>query len=96
MAQNPNLKGLEGNMQAQPRVFAHDAVLVSKSDTLDIPNTETRGCCLYVGNGGNMKVTLESGNTVTFNGVNAGSFLPVLATRVWSTDTTADNILALY
>ena len=70
MAQNPNLKGLEGNMQAQPRV--------------------------YVGNGGNMKVTLESGNTVTFNGINAGSFLPVLATRVWSTDTTADNILALY
>ena len=89
-------RGLEGNMQAQPRVFAHDAVLVSKSDTVNIPNTETRGCCLYVGSGGSMKVTLESGNTVVFDGINAGSFLPVLAIRVWSTDTTADNILALY
>ena len=26
MAQNPNLQGLQGNMQAQPRMFAHDAV----------------------------------------------------------------------
>ena len=89
-------RGLEGNMQAQPRVFAHDAVLVSHSDTVNIPNTEDRGCCLYVGNGGNMKVTLESGSTVTFTGINSGSFLPVLAIRVWSNGTSASNILALY
>ena len=93
------LRGLEGNMQAQPRVFAHDAVLVTKSDTVDIPNTEERGCCLYVGDvsgGTDVKVTMESGNVATFKGVTAGSFLPVLVTRVHSTGTTAAEILALY
>tara|TARA_R100000742_G_C4173940_1_gene11294 strand:- start:200 stop:490 length:291 start_codon:yes stop_codon:yes gene_type:complete len=96
MAQNPKLRGLEGNMMAQPRVFAHDAAAVTKSDTTDIPNTEYRGCCLYVGGQGNIKVTMESGEEVTFTGVAAGSFLPILVTRVWSTDTTATDILALY
>jgi hypothetical protein len=90
------ISGLEGNMMAQPRIFAHDAVAVTKSDTVNIPNTETRGCCLYVGGLGDIKVTLESGNEATFIGVVAGSFLPVLVVRVWDNGTTASNILALY
>ena len=93
------MRGLEGNMQAQPRVFAHDAVAVTPSDTVDIPNTSERGCCLYVGDvsgGADIKVTMESGNEATFKGVTAGSFLPVLVTRVHATDTTAAEILALY
>ena len=93
------MRGLEGNMQAQPRVFAHDAVVVTKSDTVDIPNTSERGCCLYIGDvsaGADVKVTMESGNEATFKGVTAGSFLPVLVTRVHSTGTTAAEILALY
>ena len=94
------MRGLEGNMQAQPRVFAHDAVVVTPDDSNDIPNTSERGCCLYVGDvsgGGDIKVTMESGSTpVIFKGVNAGSFLPILVTRVWATDTTAAEILALY
>ena len=86
-------------MQAQPRVFAHDAVAVTPSDTVDIPNTSERGCCLYVGDvsgGTDVKVTMESGNVATFKGVTAGSFLPVLVTRVHATGTTATQILALY
>ena len=93
------IRGLEGNMQAQPRVFAHDAVPVTKSDTVDIPNTSERGCCLYIGDvsaGADVKVTMESGNEATFKGVTAGSFLPILVTRVHSTGTTAAEILALY
>ena len=93
------MRGLEGNMQAQPRVFAHDAVLVTKSDTVDIPNTSERGCCLYIGDisaGADVKVTMESGNVATFKGVTAGSFLPILVTRVHATGTTAAQILALY
>ena len=93
------IRGLEGNMQAQPRVFAHDAVAVTKSDTVDIPNTSERGCCLYIGDisaGADVKVTMESGNVATFKGVTAGSFLPILVTRVHATGTTADQILALY
>ncbi len=60
------------------------------------PGSQDRGCCLYVGGAGNVNVTLESGNTVLFTGVNAGSFLPILATQVLSASTTATNMLALY
>jgi len=66
---------------------------------IDIPGTENRGVCIYVGSiagGSDIKVTMESGSEVTFKGVTAGSFLPILVTRVWSTGTTASEILALY
>ena len=47
-----------------------------------ISGTSERGCCLYVGQAGNINVRMESGNVVTFYGVNAGTFLPVLVTHV--------------
>ena len=43
------MRGLEGNMQAQPRVFAHDAVAISAASNTAIAGTSERGCCLYVG-----------------------------------------------
>ena len=172
------MRGLEGNMQAQPRIFAHDAAAIttcavnttwkdggfSISDggtgfvpgdvgstltattgtpaltatidsvdsgavtgititnvggaytagstlaftggtgtgfeitisNIDIPYTAERGACLYVGVAGDYGVMLESGETVTFLGVNAGSFLPVLAKQVTSGITTVGDVLALY
>lgn len=60
------------------------------------PGSDERGCCLYVGGAGDVNVTLESGNTVIFAGVNAGSFLPICATQVLAASTTATNMLALY
>ena len=93
------IRGLEGNEMAQPRVFAHDAVAVTTSDTVNIPGTENRGVCIYVGDvsgGTDVKVIMESGSIATFKGVSAGSFLPILVTRVLATGTTATEILALY
>jgi len=63
---------------------------------IDIPNTQKRGCCLYIGNSGDVEVIMESGNTVEFTGVPTGSFLPILVKQVVVTNTTATNILALY
>tara|TARA_Y100000592_G_scaffold75020_1_gene117082 strand:- start:12 stop:518 length:507 start_codon:yes stop_codon:yes gene_type:complete len=66
--------------------------------SIDIPGTENRGVCLYVGDisgGSDVEVVMESGNTAMFKGVTAGSFLPVLVTSVTS-NTTASEILALY
>lgn len=60
------------------------------------PGSDQRGCCLYVGGAGDVNATLESGSTVIFAGVNAGSFLPICATQVLSASTTATNMLALY
>jgi len=183
---DPKLAGLEGNMQAEPRVFAHDAATVvigavNNSDSnhglkvtnfgtgyavndtitlsspaaggapnravvtvsaisgggatgpvsnytvttvgslyvdneaftqaatsgggsafagnisnIDIPNTQRRGCCLYVGNSGDVEAIMESGNTVVFVGVATGAFLPILVKQVVTTNTTATSILALY
>ena len=81
------MRGLEGNMQAQPRVFAHDAVALTAADITagnTIANTSERGCCLYVGVAmTDITVTMESGSTgVVFRGVAAGSFLPILVTAV--------------
>ncbi len=90
------MRGLEGNFQAQPRVFAHDAVSVTKSDTVNIPNTTERGCCLYIGDSGDVKVKMESGADAISKNVPTGTFLPVLVTRVFSTGTSAAEILALY
>jgi hypothetical protein len=51
---------------------------------------------LFVGGAGNIKVDTLGGDTVTFTGVVAGSILPVRILKVYSTDTTATNIVAVY
>lgn len=50
---------------------------------------------LYVGTTGSIKVTTVGGSALTFVGVPAGAFLPVLVTKVWATGTDADDILIL-
>ncbi len=92
-----DIAGLEGNMMAQPRMFAHDAVGIDPADfgnlLVPVPATlpsgleETvfmqRGACLYVGvNCSSIQVTMESGSQPTFLNVPAGSFLPILITAV--------------
>ena len=64
--------------------------------SIDIPNTQKRGCCLYIGNSGDVEVIMESGNTAVFTGVATGAFLPILVKQVVTTNTTATLILALY
>ena len=51
---------------------------------------------IYVGGAGNVKVTTLGGDTVTFSGVLAGTVLPVRVKRVFSTDTTATNLIGIY
>tara|TARA_R100000541_G_scaffold51032_2_gene58366 strand:- start:530 stop:928 length:399 start_codon:yes stop_codon:yes gene_type:complete len=125
-----DIAGTEGNMQAQPRVFAHDAVVLDLTVSEDAggdPNVAnelvyvvtgfgatpvkndqiqvlSRGACLYIGGAGNVDVGMESGARVLFKGVTAGSFLPILATKIFLTDgaspiaktTTATDIIALF
>jgi hypothetical protein len=87
------MKGVQGNFAAQVRVFAHDAVAIS-ANANQIANTEDRGVCLYVGTGGSVTVTMESGNSVTFQNVPDGHFLPILVTHF--TGGTATNVLAIF
>lgn len=50
---------------------------------------------LFIGGTGNLKVTTNQGDVVTFSGLAAGSILPVQVKRVWSTGSTATLVVAL-
>jgi len=50
---------------------------------------------LYVGVGGDVRVTTTGGNDVTFTAVPGGSLLPVSVKRVWATGTTATNVIGV-
>jgi hypothetical protein len=49
-----------------------------------------------VGTAGNVRVLTAGNDDVTFSGVQDGSFIPVNCIKVFSTNTTANNILALW
>lgn len=87
---------------AYQKLQARRAAAVVPSDTVNIPSvstadgTENNGCVLYVGVTGDLKVTTAGGDDVVFTGVLAGSFIPVQVLRVFSTGTSAANIVALW
>ena len=82
------------------RLQSGRAASVSPSDTVNIPNVmggdRPDGPVLYVGGSGNVRVLTEGGDDVIFYGVVAGTFLPVHVVRVFATNTTATNIVALW
>jgi hypothetical protein len=54
------------------------------------------GCFLYVGGTGNVSVVTIGGDIITFNGVPAGTTLPIQVLRLRATGTTATLINALW
>lgn len=54
------------------------------------------GCFLYVGGTGNVAVTTLGGDLLTFNGVPAGTTLPIQVERLRATGTTATLVNALW
>lgn len=76
----------------EPATYTH-VITVTPSDSADLPNGACRG--LLIGGAGNIKINDGlSNNTVTI-AVPAG-VLPLRVARVFSTDTTATGISALY
>ena len=79
---------------------------------IDIPNTQKRGCCLYVGSvtgGAQMKVVMEAAkhngtagtgyaaaDTVTFDGVLAGGYNPIMVKQLVYNATGPTSVIALY
>jgi len=72
-------------------VAAHTASAVTPSDSTTLVATRA----LYVGGSGDVKVDMAEAGTVTFYGVVAGSLLPIQVVKVYSTGTSATNIVAL-
>tara|TARA_R110002074_G_scaffold40332_5_gene107756 strand:+ start:419 stop:673 length:255 start_codon:yes stop_codon:yes gene_type:complete len=68
------------------------SVSVTPSDGVDLTDV---GAAIYVGVTGDLKVTMADGVAVVFKNIPVG-FHPILVNRVWSTGTTASEILACY
>lgn len=78
---------------ADATVSAHSAEAVTASDSTALKPTRA----LFIGGAGNVKVDMaDTGTAVTFTGVQAGALLPIQVVKVYSTDTTATDIVALY
>lgn len=60
-------------------------------------NTAFTGVCraIYIGAAGNATITMVNGDVIAFNGLLAGTILPVRATKV-PTQSTTMNMVALY
>lgn len=54
------------------------------------------GSVLYIGIGGNIKVTTSGNDIVTFVNIQDGTFFPINVLKVFSAETTATNIIALW
>lgn len=72
--------------------FTH-AFAIAPSNTADLPNVIRQ---LYVGVGGNVRIDTLQGETVDFIGVLAGTLYDIQAKKVWSTGTTATNMVGIY
>tara|TARA_R100000655_G_scaffold1110_8_gene4482 strand:- start:3480 stop:3947 length:468 start_codon:yes stop_codon:yes gene_type:complete len=73
-----------------------DDIFTTGEDYTIYKQAEKGGAILYVGGSGNIKLDTSSGSTLTFNGLNAGTFVPVQTVKVYNTGTTATNIIALW
>lgn len=65
---------------------------ITPSDSAELEEV-TRA--IYIGSGGNLAVTLHSGQAVTFKNIADGVLLPVRAAYVAATGTTATDLVGL-
>jgi hypothetical protein len=72
-------------------LITSDAEAVTTSDT-----ATKRYSGLYIGTGGDVKVTTAGGTDVTFVNTNSGQIIPLTITKVFATGTTATNIVGFF
>ena len=70
--------------------------LFASTEGYEVWQQSTEAAVLYVGVGGDVKVRTAGGNDMTFVGVPTGTFMPVQVVRVFTTGTSATDIVALW
>jgi len=68
---------------------------VSEVQASDIADNTGNCAGLYIGSGGDLKVALQSGDTAVFKNLPDNTFLTGYFARVFSTNTTCSDILAI-
>jgi hypothetical protein len=87
---------------ASDTLQGRNAFTVTPDDNADIDfggitaNSLDTGGVLYIGTGGDLKVTMIGGQTVTFVNIPNGAFMPIQVKKVWASDTNASDIIALF
>jgi len=76
-----------GGKNAKVFSSAKQGLAVTPSDT-----TELIFGAIYVGGGGDIVVQHDSGQVVTYVGVNGGSFFPVQGTKIMAATTASDLV----
>lgn len=75
------------------------ANFTAKVSNIDIPNTQKRGACLYIGAAAGLAtltVIMESGNQAVFNTISGGTVLPILVKRITTGGLAANDVIALF
>jgi len=67
--------------------------VITPADGSDIAQT-VRG--IWVGGDGNIALVTRGGDTITLSGAKAGSLIPIRASRVLATGTTATLLIGVY
>jgi len=74
-----------------------DSIMLASGNTYRVFRPqENRGCVLYVGVGGILKVLTAGNDIVELTGVPSGSYVPIQVKRVYSITDTATEIVALW
>jgi|TARA_E500000178_G_scaffold324660_1_gene351259 hypothetical protein len=77
-------------------IYVKENIFTASPKNFNIYGGTQEGAVLYVGTAGNLRVTTIAGDDVIFSNINTGAFIPVNVLKVWNTNTTADNIVALW
>jgi hypothetical protein len=81
------------NTQSSLSSPASGGTAVQPSDEAPLPETSR---ALYIGLGGTLRVRMLSGESLDFIGVATGALLPIRVSQVFTTGTSARNIVALF
>ena len=73
-------------------MYPGGAAVVTPSDTINLATPSV----VFVGGAGNVQVTTAQGDQVVFYNMPAGMVIPVQVLRVWSSLTTATNLIRIY
>ena len=81
----------------QTNVLLNANIFLSTGESYTIyVRSDNNASVLFIGTGGTLRVLTAGGQTITFNTILGGTFLPVQVLKVFKTGTTATNLIALW
>jgi hypothetical protein len=111
ISKNKKIRVPNSDMSKESRMFAHTALDLTQGPGIteytfgdQIPGTDDRGVCIYIGQDCTLEVEMEQGSvgaqaTTNFKNLKEGQFLPILVKRIISctpSPTDKGQLVALY